>query len=89
MFGRITKKKSIYISFRITQPSLHSLESLLTLMKSVRTFDHLNMEVKVSDCKGFSELRSTSVNLNTKEDIIDILDSYIHKQNEGGSDELM
>jgi hypothetical protein len=47
------------------------------------------MEVKVSDCKGFSELRSTSVNLNTKEDIIDILDSYIHKQNEGGSDELM
>jgi hypothetical protein len=80
MFGRIIQKKTIHASFRMANPSPQTIDAFLTMIHSVREFDWLNVEVKVADCKGYTEIRSKSLNLNTKEDVIDILNSYIHRK---------
>ncbi len=76
MFRRITRKTQLNLSFSINKPSRLTVNAIISVIQSVKEFDWLNIEMKVTEFKGYNQIRSTAVNLSDKEEILKVLQTY-------------
>lgn len=67
---------SMTVWFRVKSPSLQNVNAFTAFLESVRSFEGISVEMKVSEYKGCTILGSSSVEFHTREAALQALQNY-------------
>lgn len=75
MFG-LKKTHILSFSFRIHSPSLPMIQSILALVRSIPVFEYISAELRVTESKGWTTVRASSMDFQTREGVLEALEAY-------------
>lgn len=78
MFG-LQKTYKLSLSFQIDSPSLSTIQSILRVVRSIPLFDYISADMKVTESKGWTTVRSSSMSFRTREGVLEALEKYAER----------
>lgn len=75
MFG-LKKTHTLSLSFHIHSPSFPMIQSILGVVRSIPVFEYISTEMRITESKGWTTVRTSSMNFQTREGVLDALQTY-------------
>jgi len=70
-----SNKISLVMHFKIINPSNETLNYLRYFIDKINKFEYISLDYKLSEYKNFSELQAVNYTINTREGILDKLNT--------------